>query len=282
MTQSTRHRRTAFTLVELLVVIGIIALLISILIPALQSAKERANAVKCQSNLKQLMTAFLMFAQDHKNCLPGNKHDQPGSQKDPEKWDWLTGYGVGWQGQSNQQWKPPYTGTIYHYLAKPPTIGPGLPSYFSTTATTYKCPSVTGAAWYGVGVGSNELFDYAVFGSWAGAKLNHVKQEARLTALGRTLKIPTPIIVQEDPIWFNGSNIEGGHSYPDQMAWIHNKGAYYATRDGSVQWVQEPRSKPYKAGQGGDPGAVDWQSIAPSGKWVSIGQDFTWGQWDKQ
>lgn len=223
-----------------------------------------------------------MFAQDNKNCLPGGKHDQPANQKDPEKLDWLTGYGVGWQGQPRTMWKPPYTGTIYKYLAKPPAQGAGLATYESATANVYKCPSITGTGIYGAGAGSNEFFDYAVFGSWAGAKLNHVKQEARLVWGGNTYLIPTPIIVQEDPVWFNGSNIEGGHSYPDQMAWVHHKGTYYATRDASVHWFQEPRTRPFKAGQAGDPGAENWFSQAPSGKWASIGQDYTWGQWGRQ
>ena len=66
----SRRAKSAFTLVELLVVIGIIAILISILLPALNHARKKAQAVACASNMRQIYVAMLMFTQDNKGHLP--------------------------------------------------------------------------------------------------------------------------------------------------------------------------------------------------------------------
>src|SRR5256714_8485906 len=65
-----RRRNQAFTLVELLVVIGIIAVLVGILLPALNRARRQANQMQCAANMKQIATALLMYINDNKGALP--------------------------------------------------------------------------------------------------------------------------------------------------------------------------------------------------------------------
>ncbi len=80
-----RFKRHAFTLVELLVVIGIIALLISILLPALSKARESANKIKCMANLRNLGQANLMYTNNNRGFLPFPART---TEKAPEDFLW--------------------------------------------------------------------------------------------------------------------------------------------------------------------------------------------------
>jgi len=110
------RRRHAFTLVELLVVIGIIGVLIAILLPALNKAREHARRTRCMSNMRQLTIAWTMYVQNNKGKLPS-------ADTDKKEWDWVKGgdsmdslkAGVLWPWVTNQEayWCP---NDRVHYL----------------------------------------------------------------------------------------------------------------------------------------------------------------------
>lgn len=99
MTLPYRHRsRSAFTLVELLVVIGIIAILISILLPVISRAQDQARSAACKSNLRQIYVATQTYANANKGSLPFGfyfaRMDGQGNPVVPSAAPWVSWYTV--------------------------------------------------------------------------------------------------------------------------------------------------------------------------------------------
>lgn len=96
MTLRPQYRR-AFTLIEVLVVIAIIALVAALLLPALSSSKMSAQKIVCVNNIKQLSLAFLLYAGDHEDFIVNN-HGIQETLRRQENWvnnleDWLSSDG---------------------------------------------------------------------------------------------------------------------------------------------------------------------------------------------
>jgi prepilin-type N-terminal cleavage/methylation domain-containing protein/prepilin-type processing-associated H-X9-DG protein len=116
-------RRDGFTLVELLVVIAIIAILAALLLPALAASKAQARGLFCLNNNKQLMTGWLMYADDHAQRLPYNL----GGAAARNNINWAAGV-LDWELRSDNTNVADLTEAA-------------LGAYVSKDSTIYRCPS---------------------------------------------------------------------------------------------------------------------------------------------
>jgi prepilin-type N-terminal cleavage/methylation domain-containing protein len=133
---SIRTGRTGFTLIELLVVIAIISILIGLLLPAVQSAREAANRIKCANNLKQIGLTMHLYHDQTQRLPPSRK-----TMRESPSWAWL----ILPQLEQENLYKQWPAGWPY------PGLAPGAPvtadavsltnKILSTAVPIYSCPS---------------------------------------------------------------------------------------------------------------------------------------------
>ncbi len=248
--------RAAFTLIELLVVIAIIAILASILFPVFAQAREKARQTSCLSNLKQMGTAFMVYATDYDDTMPLAFAYHTG----------VLGTGFMWQynHQTPALWRAsqpegsPRTEAARQHWSN--TLQPYIKNY-----GLYKCPSAETvdtvaaeefdtalAQWADSGVTFNGLLhQYPLAGIEAPASLPLI-WEGRGKAAVRGFSLSNPTLVCDD----NSSGNPGDCIYKPAGSsgcatgnggtgavfglsgsmMIHNGGANFTYADGHVKW----------------------------------------------
>jgi len=155
MIRSNVRKVTAFTLVELLVVIGIIALLISILLPSLTRARASAQMLACESNMRQVYNSIMFYANEQKGFLPysAGHNGENGALSD---YDWFAEKGWGTNGGTFVE--------LSKYLGSAPDLTSNNTTKISPVFTcTEALPANEGIAVWAPGVIRTVRFNFRAF-----------------------------------------------------------------------------------------------------------------------
>ena len=227
--------QSAFTLVELLVVIGIIAIMISILLPALNSARKKAQAVQCASNIRQLFLFCQMFSADNKGHLP-RPHQVPELSSMPQftrvaVWTHLRADASGHADVNDD------AGVLWKYI-------PGI----EARRQVIMCPGDTGEFLNGWPMNANYPRNYSYSMNWLVCKRNDNTRGGTTPLIG--IRLGSVRQSAEKIMWYeevapNDTWCIMGRHIADLPSARHG-------HDKSLNTKRDPNSRGYKAGGRGN------------------------------
>lgn len=239
---SARSRAAGFTLIELLVVIAIIAVLASMLLPALAMAKESARMAKCKSNMRQITLGMLMYVDEQEDYFPwagGVDRNLPP--------DWVWGGQPSGDTVNQGYWRRPprsyghhaEAGSVFPYVtgqtAVRPTTGSN-PDAYTNSFPIYQCPS-TGL--HGRALRVNYSMNGRVDGGEAGDfPPRGLKSAIVLNPSGKFL------LMQENPKSMHNASVSPGGSVDDWDLRLHKGGLNNGFMDGHVEFMKERKLLP--------------------------------------
>ena len=228
--------KRGFTVIELLIVVTIIAVLISILLPAVNKIQMASGQTICLSNIRQLTAGIMAYATDHDTQLPycnWNNSVDDNSQ-----------YGKGWLFATSQYrvgYSPPNVnggwGGLGHYPSEGVVTGSIWP--YVNSYKPYHCPIDNPDFWFGTEYLTSYLFngdecDYGgmSYSGSAGVQLRRVKKPGNKVMLWEALEQRFEGQSFTGAVWNDGSSWPGEEVLADR----HYKGANVSFYDGHVEW----------------------------------------------
>lgn len=254
-TKGSPGRTIGFTLIELLVVIAIIAILAGLLLPALAKAKEKAQAIQCMNNNKELQLAMLIYADDFNQLWVPN---EPAGTGSPYQLDWVT-LGMDFTGNTDNTNIEKLVSPQYCVLAKYINGNPGV---FHCPADNSNVPGLgqrvrsvsmsqaVGSVWYATGC---LIVNGPVNGQWLTGSDIGAGCQTQWCTYGKTTDCIRPgpattfVLVDEHMNSINDAQLANqvtgggiGDPFIDRPSHYHNGGCTFSFADGHTEihrWI---------------------------------------------
>ena len=227
-----------FTLLELIIVIAIIGILVTLLMPSLEKAREAARHAVCVSNKKQHYTAIYVFSKNNNGKYPRSYPyiENPIDIADIEG---------NWYGTKHN---------------KVEMVNPILTRYAGENIDFLRCPSIEEGV-VGSGNGSNGLYDQAIIGAFSHSFIAKINNRGFVWPDWEDHPVPF-VIVEKPNLYINKSNMECNHGNADERAVPHNDRGSYISMAGNIVYYEDKVPASLRA-------ASFWIDME-NGKWESL------------